>query len=368
MFVTKYLAPDPSEGGGGTADPAPAAGGTTMDQLFTPQPTKPTDTPPATLPAVTTDPLAQPPAPETPPADPNKPVEEEEEVVEEIVEDAVAFYQDVDKIWGKTYEVDYGDVSPLSPEGVQLRERVLYEEGAKDYETNLQRTNPRGYAYLQHVALGRPDEDFFNDKSLSPLPVKETVTGNSAVQEQVYRMYMAGKGITDEDTVNDLITGLKASNKLEAKSLLAYNEMEQAQVKALDDYRKDIDEANKKIDTDIATFKTAVTNVVKAGYTDNLIIPESKKAEFEKFVQESTVYDPSTGKFMFVQNLDPSKLSLSQLYFAFNGGNINELVERKVATQTAVKKLGVVLGTKKPNPSTPAAAPQQRGNLPISSL
>src|SRR5690606_3300635 len=112
-------------------------------------------TPPA--PTEETDPQnpATPPAPVTPPVEGTPPqVEEEEEGSEEGGEGEGQtdedFYRTLDAMHGEDVNanIDYGDVDPMSAEGVFRREQYIAQKAVSKYTNQLQNEDPRAYAYM----------------------------------------------------------------------------------------------------------------------------------------------------------------------------------------------------------------------------
>src|SRR6188508_1349301 len=80
-----------------------------------------------------------------------KPLAEAEEEEGDEGPDSAKFFEEVEKITGKNVPVDYGDIDPLTPEGVALREKALKEAYVNDFLTEIEESFPEAFQALQHA-------------------------------------------------------------------------------------------------------------------------------------------------------------------------------------------------------------------------
>ena len=92
-------------------------------------------------------------------------VEDAVDAPKEETDEAELFFADVDELRGDTIEVEYGEVDPMSPEGVVLRERAVEDQAIENFENYLEAKYPKAYGYLMHTMAGKPEEDFFKGAS-----------------------------------------------------------------------------------------------------------------------------------------------------------------------------------------------------------
>jgi len=299
-----------------------------------------------------TDPATQPPAQEDPKKsdstekkdEPKK--EEQEDSAEESTQeddlDVGAFWSTVDQITGETVEVDFGEIDPISPQGVALREQKVREQASQKFEEYLKQKDPRGYAYLLHRDAGRPDEEFFSEKSFV-LPDREEFEESVDKQSQLVKTALIHRGVPEELAQATVDKYIK-DNLLKDKALGIYDEqrkVEQEQVKRIEAIQMEQQRLYKE---EVDRVVGGITETINDGL--KFIVPEAKKVEFNKFIKENLRYD--NGRFYIVTELDRSFKNLKKVvesqFFQFMNNDLNSIVEKKsktVATQrlrAAVKK------------------------------
>jgi hypothetical protein len=108
--------------------------------------------------------------------------ETEDEPTEDEVQDA-EFFKAVDALHGEELTVEYGDVDPMSPEGIFKREQAIADRSIDSWEASIKEKSPRHYAYLMHGLNGGSDEDFFEKtKDLGSLPTEEELEIDQDIQ------------------------------------------------------------------------------------------------------------------------------------------------------------------------------------------
>lgn len=285
----------------------------------------------------------------------------EEELTPE--DEANQFYEAVSAITGETYEIDYGGVDPISPEGVAIRDKVVGEKYIKNFDEHLKTTYPKAYAYFLHLQAGGQDKDFF-EQSTPTLPVRADFEVDTDQQASAVLNDLMAKGV-DADVAQATVDKYIKENTLKEKALKIYDTYQSAQQKQLADIdafnKKQQEEFNNSVSRLLTSFDTAIANDMK------LIVPEKKQAEFKKFLQDHTRYD--NGKFYFAQEIgqDLPKL-LEQLYFKFNNGDIKSLVERQARSITT-QRLRTAVNKDKKTQNTGADSRQTpEGFVPLGSI
>lgn len=257
---------------------------------------------------------------------------------EEEEEQDLAVWAEVDKLWGEPITVVYKneageDIHPNDPQGIFLREKAILAKGAEEFETYIQKTDPRSYAYMLHRQAGGTDEEFFAKKTVT-LPVYEEFQSSVDLRTRVYADSLRVKGL-DESSIKLLVDAAVKDKKLEALSDLAYKSTEKAQ----QDEIKKLNDSNAKqqqqYQQQVAALSKTLTEEMNSGM--KIIIPEAKKQEFSKFVRDHLQEDG--GQFFFAQPIDQRSLPklLDAMYFLFAGGNLQDLVTRQAQTATVVR-------------------------------
>jgi hypothetical protein len=251
------------------------------------------------------------------------------------------FWEAVDKITGREVKLEYpegvdittpeGQAWATSPEGVAFRLNAEREAGAMDFEAYLKQSNPRAYAFMLHLDAGGNEKDFFEDNRGYTLPTAEVMAASADVQAQVYKYELLAKGNSEEEA-QALVEIATKNNKLKERSDAAWKNIDTAQKEQLAELQKQKEDSNKEFTTKV----TAVTASIKKAIESEMgiIVPDTEKATFEKFVMDNLRYD--NGKFFVVQELGENpKTMLESLFFQHKKGDLKTLVQRQAKTQAA---------------------------------
>lgn len=303
--------------------------------------------PPAPVPATP----APAPAPVEPAKTPEQTAEEERVAAEAAAaaekektegggegDNPLAFFEEVEKLSGIHVDVDYGKpgtddyIEPSSPEGVKLREDAVRDQAVQGFEKYLKETNPRGYAYLVHLASGGSDEDFMQQPGGFVLPTMEELNGSVDLQKAMFEYDQRSRGV-DEEIIQMAVEKAIKDNKLLEKSTASYNTIKQAQDSQLQ-------EAENYRNQQAQTMQAAVAGVTKQinNAIDNeiaFLVPDADKVGFSQFVMNNIQYD---GKdFHIVQKLSGEELKaqLESLLFQYKKGDLAKVAMRQTGTKAA---------------------------------
>ncbi len=348
-WVKKFYEVAPGDGGG--AAPAAPAKQPTLAELFNIKapdkvpdltdppvdPPKPTDPPAdpvdpnaAPKPADPVDP-ANPPA--DPPVDPNAPVDPDEPI---DPDEAVTFFKAVEQITGEAVVVEYPEgVDPISPQGVALRDSAIRKSTYDEYDQFLREVNPRAYAFFLHTQRGGDEAEFFSQQSPT-LPDIDAFKASADMQTRMVKQDLMSKGV-DEDIADATVAKYIKSNTLEDKALAVYKTNETAQVTALANAEKLIEQERQQEAQAIAGVKTLVSKSITTGEL-KFVIPATEHGEFQKFVEGALRMDG--GEFYAVNKVSPENMKevLEGLYFQYKKGNLSAIIQKQVA-QKAVQRL-----------------------------
>jgi hypothetical protein len=349
-------------------------------------------TPPTQIVPEKKDPVLTPAPPETPPADPvltdeqkaaaaavrldelkakdpaTLTAEEKTELEaaaadEDPGDDEGDFWEDVDKLRGEKIEIDWSKhidgegnpVDPLSPAGVLIREKHVAQLEVAKFEESLEKSDPRGYAYLLHRQAGGTDEDFFSKKTIT-LPEYEAFKESVDLQQKVYRDDLLRKGL-DPDQVKLLVEQAVKDKKILELADKAYKQTETAQQQEIDRLAKQLEEQNATYENSVKQLTTMLNEEISSNSSMKLLVPDAKKADFNNFVRKHI--QSIDGSFYAVQQIDPKTLSriLDGLYLQFVNGDISGLIQRAAATQNTNRLKRAIQSTRdKQGKTTPAAA------------
>lgn len=245
-----------------------------------------------------------------------------------------SIYEQVDELRGELIEVEYGDVDPLSPEGILLREETIADKAAEAAQEEIRARFPRAYALMLHLSQGGKEEDFFKPQNQDFSKVTIT-TEDKAGQENILRTALALKG--NSPTIIDvIITSLKDKGALEATAKTELEALQQSQKQRETQLAAKAREIKAKEVQDLGKLATDLQTSVEKGF-DGVVVPVKDRKDFIKFIGERINYN--NGEFHVVSKLDPKELNkvLKVAYFEFKGGDINSLADRTAKTLIARK-------------------------------
>lgn len=358
------------------ADPAGSGGGLPPSLADILDPKSPGDTPPAGTPPA--DPPADPVEGLDPEgnllegyerledgtiqkiADPNEPVKEGEEDEDEVTPEK--FFEKVVEITGKPVEVEYGDVDPLSPEGVALREEAIRNDTVYSYDEYLKTNFPRAYAYFLHTQKGGDDADFFSTREPA-LPSREEFEESHEAQANWVMRSLIAKDVPKEVAEATVAQYVK-DGKLKDVAMGLYDKQvseDRKRLKAMED-----DNKQRQIDFEnsVARVAQSINETIKSGM--KLGIPPAQQASFSKYVMDHLQHD---GKdFVVVQPVkeDLGKV-LDGLLISFLNGNLSNIIEKKAQTKTAYR-LGTRVKADASQSSAKRDAQQQPQFIPLSEI
>lgn len=243
------------------------------------------------------------------------------------------YYDVVDKITGRKYEIEYPtDLDPTTPEGTAFRENHIREASFAEYEEFLKEKDPRGYAYLLHRQNRLPDEEFFGNKKGFVLPTVDEMNASADVQTTVYKQDLISMGL-DPDSAQTVVEKAVKENKLLERATASHAKIDGAQRKFLED----LDTQSKEAHTRAVAAVAQVTKSIDATLGNiSFIVPESEKGVFKQYILDS-LQMTDDGEFMIVEklNMDQLKQQVEALFFRHIKGDLTKVVQKKVKTEAA---------------------------------
>lgn len=252
--------------------------------------------------------------------------------------------------------VEYPDgVIPTTPEGIHFRDKALEKHAVDKWESYLKQSDPRGYAYLLHRQNGGTDEEFLS-KGSAVLPDLDAMKESVDLQREVYRQGLIANGLPEKQ--------VKALVEMAAKDgeLLAEAEAMHAKIKA--DEEKQLEDANKKLETKTKADQKAITDFsgvlekeILQGANLKFVIPDAEKPKFMEYLKNNIRYDD--GQFYLVKPVTKDNLveQIQTELFGHLKGDLKKLVERNAKTLVAQR---LKLTNDKPKPKA-GEAPQTTG-------
>lgn len=247
-------------------------------------------------------------------------------------EEEVDFIRTVDAMHGIEIDaqVDYGDVDPLSAEGVFRRESYIANSAVQNYVAGLQSTDPRAYAYLLHRQNGGSDESFFETKSFI-LPKQDEMKNNPETQKEVYRQILINRGNSPKQA-DALVKIAIEDGELSKEADAAYVQMKADEDKEFQNAQRIANEKKTRETNDITTFGSLINTSIETNEGIGFQIPQADKERFNQHLKSKIHYED--GNFYIVQNVDQKNINkvIEAELFQFLGGDLNKLVTRKATT------------------------------------
>lgn len=270
--------------------------------------------------------------------------EETEEGSETSEVDPKTFFEEVDKITGLPVEVDFGEVDPLTPEGIALRDKAVRETAIDSFLTEIEETKPQLWRAMQHAYNNGDIAELFKEIAATRDYSKVTLgEEDEALATEIAKEYYKSKGIKNEARINKLIETAQESEEGivgEAKPMLEEMKAEQAekQQKVAEEQKKVAAESKKKE----ALLVGAIDEVLEKGLLSNFKLPVKEGKAFRDFIHSSV--SKKDGEYAFSMKVEPTNLEkqLQYLFFQFRKGNIQDLVQMKKETkETGKLRLGI---------------------------
>jgi outer membrane biosynthesis protein TonB len=278
--------------------------------------------------------------------------QEEEDQPEEggsEVETAKEFFEEVARITGNDIEVEYGDVDPLTPQGVALRENAIKASAVDGVLEEIETKYPKVFKALQVASAGGDVAELFKvaaGKDYSKVTIGDE---DEAAAKQILTEYYKTKGISSEKKLATLIAededseqGLVAEAKKALKELQDNQAAEENKILAAQKAKNAEDEKKDKI------LLTAIDEVIQGGKLGNWkFASKQDAAEFKKFL-DGKIRKTRDGGYEFGISIEPANLekTLQYMFFAKNKGDLTKFVQIKAGTQNANKlKLSIAKET-----------------------
>ncbi len=251
----------------------------------------------------------------------------------------VNVYEEVDQLSGIPVNVDYGNVSPNSAEGILKREQIIREQAADEYDQQLKDEVPLAYQFMLHLKAGGSPETFL-ERDTENYQEMVLAKGDAITQEKLYRKALTLKG-NNADQVDALVQHAKDKGKLYDFSNAELIALQRKQL--IDEQTKvnTVKQQQVKQKAVEDSFFGELDKSLKTG-VQGVVIPIVDQKPFSKFVQEKIFVQ--NGELLQVSKLDPKNLGefLAAEYFRFKKGNLKELAERKALSLNVSKIQGKI--------------------------
>ncbi|RUP42159.1 MAG: hypothetical protein EKK63_02355 [Acinetobacter sp.] len=273
--------------------------------------------------------------------DAKDPQEEEEDEGGEEEESSVTpeeFYTAVSAQTGIEVNVDFGEVDPLSPEGVALRDLALVQQTRHSFEEALKTEYPRAYAFFLHNKEGGSDEEFF--KAPAPAVIaREAFEADMDVQESWIKKDLLKKGLSQ--TIVDLqVKEYITQGTLTQQALKVYDQVVREDKLRLQEIQTKEAERQKAFESSVQNLSQEISTTVKNGMKS--LVPETKQAEFVNFVMNHIQHDGESNFFAILPvSKEQLATTMDSLYLQYMKGDLSKVVVKEAKKQTVQRlKLG----------------------------
>lgn len=254
-------------------------------------------------------------------------------------EEASKFFEEVEKITGTELEVDYGDINPLSPQGVALREKALKESTLDAFLEEIEAKFPQAFKALQHAYAGGNVSELFTQTTSRDYSKVELKEGDDTLAKEILKEYYKANGVKNEAKIAKLIeTDEDSEGGLIKEAQTALTELRERQdgetSKVLEAQKQQAAEQRKKDQI----LVTAVDEVLESKKLGSFRITDRQDAsDFKKFVMSSL--RRSTDGYELVTPVNSSDLEkqLQYAYFQYKKGDLSKMVQQKASTENAKK-------------------------------
>jgi hypothetical protein len=268
-----------------------------------------------------------------------KPTDTDPETGDDEDVDPAKFFEEVEKVTGLSVDVDYGDVHPLTPQGIALRDKALKDAVLDGFLEEMEGKYPQAFKALKHAYNGGDITELFSQtlgRDYSKVEIKET---DNDLAKEVLKEYYKKRGVKNESKILKMIEADEDSDNgliKEAQNALAELAEEQEKERSEIVERQARKEAEQKKKDQI--FVAAVDEVLESKRLGSFRIPDRTEAqEFKKFVL-SSLRRTETG-YELATTLNPNELSkqLQAAYFQFKKGDLSKIIQEKAVTENTKK-------------------------------
>lgn len=283
--------------------------------------------------------------------------------VEEEEEDPMLFYAEVSKLRGDNFEWQFPEgIDPTTPQGLHHAIGQVVNKELDIFEENLQKGDPRAYAYMLHRSHGGSDEDFFKVKT-EVLPEWETLKGSVDLQQQFYKRVLTRKDILP-DQAEMIVKDAIEKNKLPALVEIEYNRMKKQDEDQAREMLRISEQNQKREQQIIQKMGTTLQEKIIQNKGLDIIIPDTKRSEFLEFMNSLMHLDNQTGRWFLQQEITSENMNqiIEAMYFLKVGGNLNEIISNR-AKEENTKALKLRLKSDK-TPKSTVVDPRNIQNKP----
>lgn len=261
--------------------------------------------------------------------------ESQEEESEDDTEKAQQFFEEVEKITGQEIDVDYGDVNPLTPQGVAIREKAIREAVLDGFLEDMEVKYPMIFKALTHANNGGNVADLFTTATGRDYSTVQIGDKDEPLAKEILKEYFKSKGIKSDVRISRLIQDAEESDEgviAEARSVLTeLKEEQETKRNEILEKQKVVKEGEQKRDK---LLVSAIDEVLETGKLGTFkLTGRQEAADFKKFVIQSVRKTPD-GKYELAMPLDSGNMEkvLQAHYFQFKKGDLEKLIQIKATT------------------------------------
>ncbi len=271
---------------------------------------------------------------------------DKEEETEEEFNEAEVFYKELTDITGDDItEIEFGNIDPLSPQGVAKLIEYKSTKIRSELEEYLASVAPLEYEAMLMRIEGKDPSELYDKTGFIEYDKIEIAEDDIDIQKQLIFDNLSSKGL-NEIQINRLIKGIENEGELFDEANKAKEELHQNQLTELEKTANENKIAKQQQQEKINNFSTLVNDTIGKGEVGNFVIPEKDKSDFYEFVRTNVIYN--NGEFYVSNKIDQDNYDkiMKTLYFQYKGGDIKSLVEKEAKKQNVTRLRTVANATK----------------------
>ena len=268
---------------------------------------------------------------------------DEEDETDENETDYVDFYAGVNSALGVELEdedgnlaLDFGDVDPLSPEGVAIYTKHVSEKSKFDFENTLKKRFPEAFQMMLHQLDGGKVKDFIKTlEGSSEVFTVEEVVDSEEIQKSLIRQKYESAGNVSSKFIDRYIKDLEEDGDLEKEALEYRKEVEDNRMQELKNSEQHIAKLKAEEAEKIKSINDASQKFLSSGKINDVRLPVKARRELIKSLQGTLRVEK--GKIISVREITPENLEkvLGDLYFGQNPDNLSKAIDAKARTKNA---------------------------------
>jgi len=242
-----------------------------------------------------------------------------------------SFWEDVEAITGNTYEVEYGEVKPDSPEGAALREKVVADTAIAENLDHIKEKFPEAYQVLEHVSNGGKFTDLMtkNGQDYSSITLTEE---NKIQQKIVLKDYYLSKGLSEAKAIRNVEDDEDSEEGLFKNAEAALKEQQTEEANNKEGILQKQSMLKEAQDSRDKQFGQVLSTMINAGQVGNFKVPKADAESFYDHIMKNVKREGEGYAITIPLTNENLNSSLEQMLFGFRKGDLSKYVATAATT------------------------------------